>query len=303
MNASVPCAKSRICAFFAFALISTFSNFSQAAAPETQTPIKVTMINSSDGDFIAAVYGEVLKKIGYKVKYVTVDYAAHYTGLVNDDLDVSLAAWQTTGVELTKNALASGKVEDYGPTGVKVTEGWWFPDYVKQLCPGLPNWEALKDPACAKSLSTAETAPQGRYVDAPADWGTQSDKMIQDLGLPLVLVNSGSPAALMATFQGAIDRKEPIVGWMYSPHWFVIQHKGEFVRTQNFHPDVDILKLANKASMSKTPVAAQVLHRFTLSTNDVAIGMDEVDNNGVSPQEAAQNWMADHKNIWNAWVN
>ena len=42
---------------------------------------------------------------------------------------------------------------------------------MKEKCPGLPNWEALKEPACAEAFSTAETAPKGRYLGGPVDMG------------------------------------------------------------------------------------------------------------------------------------
>ena len=45
---------------------------------------------------------------------------------------------------------ATGKTEVFGPTGMQAKEEWWYPEYMKEKCPGLPNWEALKDPACAE---------------------------------------------------------------------------------------------------------------------------------------------------------
>lgn len=289
-------------AAMAAVLSSVSSRTAYGAVPEVSTPITVPFINSSDSDFINAVYGEALKKVGYKVKYVTVDSAAQYTAVQTGDLDVSLGAWQTTGVEMTKAALASGKVDNLGPTGVKVTEGWWFPEYVKQSCPKLPSFDALKDPTCVKALSTADTSPKGRYVDAPADWGTRSDERISKLQLPFILINSGSPAALLATFQGSIDRKQPTLGWMYTPNWFTKKNPGEFVRFPDSRQEVDVLKLANKQAMAKVPVARQILQRFTLDKEAVAVAMDRIDNGGSSPEKEADDWLAKHPDSFNAWT-
>ncbi|MFL9945831.1 glycine betaine ABC transporter substrate-binding protein [Paraburkholderia agricolaris] len=290
------------CLIGTLSLMCVASLTSHAAVPETATPITVPFINSSDSDFINAVYGEALKKLGYKVKYVTVDSAAQYTAVQTGDLAVSLGAWQTTGVEMTKAALDSGKVQNFGPTGVKVTEGWWFPDYVIQACPKLPSYEALKDPACVKALATADTAPKGRYVDAPADWGTRSDERIKKLQLPFALINSGSPAALLATFQGAIDRKQPILGWMYTPNWFTKKNPGQFVRFPDSRPEVDVLKLANKQEIAQVPVAARVLQHLTLNKEDVAVAMDHIDNGGSSPEKEADAWLDKHADAWSAWA-
>ena len=54
-----------------------------------------------------------------------------------------------------KAADDSGKTEKLGMLGPKAKEEWWYPEYMKEKCPGLPNWEALKDPACAEAFSTA----------------------------------------------------------------------------------------------------------------------------------------------------
>lgn len=274
-----------------------------AADVETKTPIKVVLENTSDADFIGSVYGEVLKEAGYRVKYVPGDYVAAYTAVSTGDIDVSLAAWQTTGVELTKAALATGNVEDYGPTGVKVSEGWWYTAAAKAACPGLPSWEALKEPACIKALATAETAPKGRYLDAPADWGTQSDKSITDLGLDLTLVNSGSASALMASVKGSLDRNEPSLSWGYVPSWmFNEKTGGGFVARPGFLPNVDILKLGNKKTLATAKIAAAILKAFTLSADDVAVAMNDIDNGGKKPDEAARDWMTKNESTWKAWI-
>ena len=278
------------------------ASLASATEVETKTPIKVVLENSSDADFIGSVYGEVLKEAGYRVKYVAGDYVAAYTAVGTGDIDVSLAAWQTTGVELTKAALDTGNVDNYGPTGVKVSEGWWYTAATKAACPGLPNWEALKEPNCIKALATAETAPKGRYLDAPADWGTQSDKSITDLGLDLTLVNSGSASALMASVKGSLDRKEPGLSWGYVPSWMFSDKAGGFVARPGFLPNVDILKLGNKKTLATAKIAAAILKAFTLSSDDVAIAMNDIDNNGKKPDEVAHDWMAKNQSTWKAWI-
>lgn len=283
------------------ACISISIGLAQAAVPEISTPVRISFINSSDSDFIAAVYGQALKQAGYEVKYVTVDSAAQYTAVQTGDIDVTLGAWQTTGVEMTKAAMASGKVNNYGPTGVKVTEGWWYPEYLKQFCPGLPSFEALKQPKCAEALATADTKPKARFVDAPADWGSRSDVRITTYQLPFNVINSGSPSALLATFQGAIDRKQPILGWMFTPNWFTEKNPGEFVQFPDTRLEVDVLKLGNKQAFAAIPVAEKILQKFTLNKESVATAMDMIDNDGSSPENEADEWIASHKDVVQGW--
>ena len=274
------------------------------AAPETKEPVKVFMVNSSDTDFIEAVYGELLKKMGYRVKYVQADFVAHFSALETGDIDVSLGAFQTNGVELTKKAVSSGKVENFGPTGVKVTEGWWYSSELKAACPGLPAWEALKEAKCVKALETTDTAPKGRYVDAPADWGTGAADRIKELGLNLTSINSGSAGALVATVKGSLDRKEPLLAWGFLPHWLYTEKAGAFVNLpeQKERSNVDVLKLANKKKMAQIPQAAALLKAFTLSANDVREAMVEIDTKGVTVEAEARKWVAKNEAIWKKWI-
>src|SRR3546814_14268148 len=77
--------------------------------------------------------------------------------------------WETTGREAMDEATATGNVENLGETGMQAIEEWWYPLYMKELCPGLPDWEALND--CAEAFSIPETAPKGRYLGGPGTRG------------------------------------------------------------------------------------------------------------------------------------
>ena len=141
------------------------------AAAESQDPIKITL-NDWTGQFITSkIMGEVLKKAGYNVEYVQADYLAQFAGLKTGDLTLAMEIWATTGQEALDDGVASGKVENLGETGMLAKEEWWFPEYMKEKCPGLPDWTALKEPACAEAFSIPETAPNGRYLERPGDLG------------------------------------------------------------------------------------------------------------------------------------
>lgn len=271
------------------------------SAPETREPIKLYILGSSDTDFIEAIYGEVVKEYGYRVKYVQSDFSAHFLALENGDIDISLGAWQTIP-EMTEAALATGKVKDFGPTGVKVVEGWWYTNELVPFCPGLPDWTALKNPDCIKALVSADTAPLGRFVDAPADWASNSADFIKQEGLELANVNSGSPAALFAELKAAVDQKKPFLGWGTEPHWVIDSTLGHYVNRPGFRPDNEVLKLGNIESTAKIPNAVHILEKFQLSRDEVAAGMDRIDNGGLSPQDAAREWMASNEAVWKAWL-
>ncbi len=271
------------------------------AEPETREPVKLYFVGSSDSDFINAVYGEVIAEYGYRVKYVQSDFSAHFLALENGDIDISLGAWQTIPA-MTEAALATGKVKNFGPTGVKVVEGWWYTNELVPFCPGLPDWTAFKNPDCIKALESADTAPLGRYLDAPADWASDSADFIAKEGLQLANVNSGSAAALVTELKSAVDQKKPFLGWGFEPHWVINSTLGGYVTRPGFSPENDVLKLGNIEATDKIPNAVHILEAFTLSREEVAAAMDRIDNGGISPEDAAHEWMDAHPDVWKAWL-
>ena len=98
-----------------------------------------------------------------------------------------------------------------------------------ELCPGLPNWEALKDPACAEAFATPETAPDGRYLGGPVTWGGFDDERVEALDLPFQVIHAGTDAALFAELESAYQREAPVLLWVYAPHWAPIKYDGEWV--------------------------------------------------------------------------
>ncbi|KAA3625173.1 MAG: ABC transporter, partial [Proteobacteria bacterium] len=133
-----------------------------AMAVESEDAIKLTLHDWTGQLITTQIMGEVLKKAGYNIEYVQADYIAQFAGLKTGDLHVAMEIWETTGREAMDEATATGNVENLGETGLQAIEEWWYPMYMKERCPGLPDWEALND--CAEEFSTPETAPMGRYL-------------------------------------------------------------------------------------------------------------------------------------------
>jgi ABC-type proline/glycine betaine transport systems, periplasmic components len=74
-----------------------------AAAPESKDPIKIALMDWTSVNLNAHIYGDILKKLGYNVEYVTADYLSSLTtGLTNGDVDIGLEYWDTTAGDAMK---------------------------------------------------------------------------------------------------------------------------------------------------------------------------------------------------------
>ena len=136
----------------AVTVLSFFVLGAPALAEDSKDPIKLTLHDWTGQLITTQLMGEALKNAGLNVEYVPADYLAQFAGLKTGDLHVAMEIWETTGRDAMDEATGTGKVENLGETGMTAIEEWWYPEYMKEKCPGLPDWEALKK--CAAQFST-----------------------------------------------------------------------------------------------------------------------------------------------------
>lgn len=294
---------------------------SPALAVESQDPIKLTLHDWTGQLITTQLMGEVLIKAGYNIEYVQADYIAQFAGLKSGDLHVAMEIWETTGREAMDEAVATGNVENLGETGLQAIEEWWYPMYMKERCPGLPNWEALND--CAEEFSTAETAPNGRYLGGPVTWGGFDDERVEALELDYEVVHAGTDAALFAELESAYQREAPVLLWVYAPHWAPIKYEGEWVEFPPYTPECyddpswgvnpdmaydcakprgPIWKVSWSGVKDKWPGARNIIQAFTLDNDEMGAMVSAVDLDGESVDGVVAAWMSDNESRWQEWI-
>lgn len=303
------------------ALLATTAGVS--LAQESTEPIKLTLHDWTGQLITTEIMGEVLKKAGYNVEYVQADYIAQFAGLKTGDLHVAMEIWETTGRDAMDEATGTGQVENLGETGMQAIEEWWYPTYMKEKCPGLPNWEALKEEACAEAFSTAETAPKGRYLGGPVTWGGYDDERVVALDLPFEVVHAGTDAALFAELESAYQRKAPIILWVYAPHWAPAKYEGEWVDFPAYtaecytdpawgsNPDEaydcgkprgPIWKVAWSGVKEQWPGAYEAIKAFTVDNDEMGAMITAVDLDGKSVSDVVGEWMTANEGRWSTWI-
>ncbi len=293
----------------------------QALAAESKDPIKLTLHDWTGQLITTKLMGEVLKRGGYNIEYVQADYIAQFAGLKTGDLHVAMEIWETTGRDAMDEATKTGKVVNLGETGMQAIEEWWYPLYMKEKCPGLPDWKALND--CAEAFSTPETAPRGRYLGGPVTWGGFDDERAEALELDYEVVHAGTDAALFAELESAYQRKAPILLWVYAPHWAPAKFKGEWVDFPAYtaecyqdpkwgsNPDMahdcgkprgPIWKVSWAGLEKKWPGAHKAIKAFTVSNDEMANMIVEVDLNGKKLDDVVSAWIGQNEKRWRTWI-
>jgi len=292
-----------------------------AADVESKDPIKLTLHDWTGQLITTTIMGEVLKSMGYNVEYVQADYIAQFAGLESGDLHVAMEMWETTGKDAMEASLATGKTVDLGETGMDAIEEWWYPLYMKEKCPGLPDWKALND--CAEAFSTPETAPKGRYLGGPVTWGGYDDERAEALKLDYEVVHAGTDAALFAEIESAYQRKAPILAWVYTPHWATAKFKGEWVDFPKYsdecysdpsvgmNPDMAydcgkprgwIKAVGWAGGEAKWPGAYKAVRNFTMDNDTMSALIVKVDLEGMSIEDTVAGWLEANQSTWAAWT-
>ncbi len=308
-------------AWLAGGLVLAAGTLPAAAAVESTDPIKLTLHDWTGQLLTTRIMGGVLGAMGYNVEFVQADYLAQFAGLEPGDLHVAMEIWETTGADALSASLATGKTVDLGETGMLAKEEWWYPLYMKEKCPGLPDWQALAK--CAQAFSTPETAPKGRYLGGPVTWGGFDEERVEALGLDFEVVHAGTDAALFAELESAYQRKAPWIGWIYTPHWAPIKYEGEWVEFPKYeaacytdpkwggNPDAThdcgkpfgwIKKVGWKGGEAKWPCAYKAVRAFHIDNPTIGGLIAKVDLEGMSVEAVAQDWLDANKATWEPWT-
>ena len=293
-----------------------------AGEPESADPITLSLNEWTGQHVTTRIAGEVLKEMGYNVEYVTAGYIPQLQGIGSGDITATLELWEQTIGEHYDRAIEGGKVVPMGDTGVVTREGFIYPPYLEELCPGLPDYKALND--CAPALATSDTYPKGRVIDYPVDWDPDTSQRLAGLELNLTAQPPGSEGAAVAEIRSALATEKPILVTFWQPHWLFSQFEMKWVDLPEsapacysdpaYGPNPDathdcgwpsgwVRKVAWVGMEDKWPGAYRLLKTYRIDNSIQAEIMFEVDVQGTAIEDAVATWMSENKDIWQQWID
>ena len=294
---------------------------SAAELGETGETIKIAKNEWTGQHLSAHLAGAVLEKMGYTVEYVTAGAVPQFAAISTGDIHLQPETWTNNVGEIYPKAVESGDIVVVGELGLEPKEGWMYPAYMEEQCPGLPEYKALFD--CAQAFAAADTFPKGRLITYPADWGTRSKDMVDAIGIPFQAVAGGSEGAMVAELKSAVDAEKPMLMMFWAPHWVHAEVKMNWVEWPEYEEGCDtdkalginpqavddcgfqqasIAKITSKDFASKWPAANEIVKKLQLS-NDAQNGMIlEVDNNKRDVDEVVADWMEENSMTVDTWI-
>ncbi len=294
------------------AAVSTFAMQSAASADS----IKIA-VNEWTGQHISAHFaGQLFEKLGHDVEYVTAGAVPQFAALAEGSIHFQPEAWTNNVGDIYPKAVESGDIVVVGGLGLEPREGWIYPPYMEEQCPGLPAYEALYD--CAQAFAAADTFPDGRLITYPADWGTRSSDLVKAIGVPLKPIPGGSEGAMLAELKSAVAAEQPILMMMWAPHWVHADIKMNWVEWDTAEGACDegsqsrgsacgfaqasIEKVVSKDFGTAFPDALKLVEQMSI-TNDIQNGLIlEVDQNSRDVAEVVAEWIDANPATWEPWV-
>tara|TARA_A100001011_G_scaffold302730_1_gene316499 strand:+ start:201 stop:1148 length:948 start_codon:yes stop_codon:yes gene_type:complete len=305
------------------ALIISVVSFTGASnAADSKKPIVIPTHNWNSQVVMAYVIGGIFESMGNNVEYATgVDSNAVYESIRQGDVTISHEVWQSAFGKSFDNARDAGGLLDWGDHEARTLEDMGYPNWVveKGLCPGLPDWTALKNPDCAKNFVTPDSGGKGRMLEGPQSWhGDLIPQRIDALGLgDLWTVKfAGGADALWAELKAAKKEGRGTIIFNWTPNFT----DGAGFTFIDFPPYTDgcrpvdggdgkcgspdgYLKKAVHEDFPKThPAAAAMFKKLSFNASQIGAMAALVDEDGMTQQDAAKKWLADNKSVWEAFL-
>ncbi len=287
----------------------------QAFAEDSAQPIVIPTHNWSSQVVMAYVIGGIFESLGDNVEYVPADSQAVYEAIRIGDVSISHEVWQSTFGASFFNAMSKGGLIDAGTHSAATLEEMGVPQYVidDNLCPGLPNWEALKD--CQEVFATADSEGKGRWLEGPQSWhGDLMPVRLEALGLgdQYVVKFAGGADAIWAELASAKKEGRGIITFNWTPN-FTDAEGFAFIEFPAYTDGCRVadggdgacgspkgwLKKAAHYKLPKThPAAYTAFSKMDFTSTHIGQMAALVDIDGMSHQEAGAKWLADNEAVW-----
>lgn len=269
-----------------------------------------------DGHIASIILEE---QLGLAVEIQEVDEFAQWEKLASGELHASLEVWPSGHRERIERYIYSEQtIEDGGRLGVVGKIGWYIPTYMLNANPELTDWASLTDPATAAIFRTEETGDAGRFLAGPTTWTQHDAQIIENLELNLEVVSLEDEGTLLETLDAAYQNNEPILMYFWTPHWAHVRYDLTEVslppHTEECYaqieaggvdcdyPDENLIKIFWAGLEADMPDVHTVLSSFTLTNRDQIEMLAMLELEDLSVAEAAQRWVDDHEDIWQAWL-
>ena len=293
------------------------------------------------GEITCQVAVSILEdELGYKVKRVVFPSGTGlWEAIAAGEIDFACESWPSyaeADTVMLKGPLVydgetkfmyegDGSVKLLGTSGIIGLSDYYIPKYAADKF-GIKTWKDLNKHK--KEFATIESGNRGRLIGCPvAGWNCHDQKRLDLLGIDFEASELGTEVAALAEAQGAYDRGEAFLLYLWEPHFFfgknemvgvklpAYKYCDSFTEANNWQDcgtaawpatgwDKDYtMNYMNPEVMSKPENAEAVafFKKMAFSNTDQAKMLVRVGDDGLSVEEAVAEWK-NSTDEWKAWL-
>jgi glycine betaine/proline transport system substrate-binding protein len=262
----------------------------------------------------AFVVGQLAsQRLGCLVNYVYVDEQISWQGFASGQVDAVLENWghpELIDLYVKKLHVA----QDAGSIGITGKIGWYVPPWMKKKYPDITSWKNLNK--YATKFKTSESDGKGQLLDGDPGFVTNDEALVKNLKLNYKVVFAGSEAALIQAFRAGEAQKKPVIGYFYSPQWFLAEVPLVKVSLPPYkdgcdadpakvacdYPDYPLHKIVSDQFAKADSTGYRLIKNFSWSDKDQNLVAKYITEDGLPPEDAAQKWIDANPDKVNAWL-
>lgn len=232
-----------------------------------------------------------------------------------------MEVWLPNLSEFWDPALEAGDVLSLGTSlGSDWQSAFVIPAYLQQQYPGLDTVQDLKERRYKSLFATAETGGKARLVSCVPGWSCEVINADQVTGYGLdehvQIVNPGSEDDLYDSINGAYDRREPWLGYMWGTSDPALLL--DLVRLEEppytdecwnanracAYQDDTILIGAHSGLPDQTPEVVEFLRKWDFDTEVHlrSVTRWQANNPNASIEDTGLYWLRNSVDTWSGWV-
>ncbi|MCD5312678.1 ABC transporter substrate-binding protein [Kineosporia babensis] len=262
---------------------------------------------------VAVVKYVAEEELGCTVNTKDLTEEVSWQGFASGEIDVILEDWGHPELEqqYVEDQKVAVKVGESGNVG---QIGWFVPPWMKEKYPDITDWNNLNK--YADLFKTSESGGKGQLLDGDPSFVTNDEALVKNLDLNYKVVYSGSEAALITAFRQAEEKKEPLLGYFYSPQWFLAEVPLVKVDLPAYeegcdadpekvacdYPETPLLKFARKEFMDSGSPAANLVQNFSWTNDDQNLVAKYISEDKMDYDAAAQKWVEENPDKVEAWI-
>ncbi len=300
-----------------------------AGEPEVKPTIKLSDLNWGSAQFQSEMAKIIIEEgYGYPVELISGETIPLFQGLRTGDLDVFLEGWLQNQQEAYDTAMAAGDIvllsfinNDNWQSGFVVPTYVIEGDSARGIEPMAPNLKSVFDldqPEHKELFKNPENPDKGLIMNGPPGWECEIVIVEQVITYGLTdhydIMNTGSSTGLFASLQGAYDKGEPWLGYLWGPTWIagaldltLLEEPAydEEVWNENYGcawPSVDLFIAGHKDFPDKAPDVAEMFEKWEMDSPTLEEVLSYMNDTGGEPVDAAIWFLKNREELWTKFV-